>query len=410
MFEIVSQNPDIDFLGIQRPFLIGSGIAVVICILAIVLITPAFGIDFEGGTEIIVKFSKEMSAEEVRENAKAGGINPKQIQRYGAKGDGTWLIQTDRVSVVSGLTKEEAGENGVAAQDIVDTVNSELELDVKNMVWSPDQPKRMELEFPTDAEISPSNIAAAIEAHGLSDVKVTEQSEGGLNKFQVEFQGLQPLIESGLKKGFSDAYNPTSDNNIGIQRLESVGPQAGDQLRNSGIASLLIALFCILIYIALRFDIRYAPGAVAALTHDIIIAIGFFTFTQLEISLPIIAALLTIIGYSLNDTIVVFDRIRENLAEAIDEPMEIVSNTAINQTLSRTLITSLTTLLAVVSIAVIASGLIQNFAIALIVGVLIGTYSSVFVATPVMLAMNSFLEQRREANEILDKAKTQQTT
>ncbi len=410
MFEIVPHDLDIDFLGLQRPFGILSTIAVIACILAIIFITPAFGIDFKGGTEIIVKFGAELTTEEVRDGLETGGIQPDQIQRYGGEGEQTWMIQTAQASVVSARSAEEAGDNQISAEGIIDTVKSELDVDLEDWVWSSDQPNRMELQFPTDAEVNPETVTAAVEAHGLAEIEVEQQSAGGLNKYIVDFQGMQSLIENGLREGFGEAYQPGPDNGVGIQRLESVGPQAGEQLRNSGLASLLIALFCILIYIALRFDIRYAPGAVAALAHDITIAIGFFTFTQLEISLPIIAALLTIIGYSLNDTIVVFDRIRENLREAVDKPLPDVSNRAINQTLSRTLITSLTTLLAVIAIAVIASGLIQNFAIALIVGVVVGTYSSVFVATPVMLLMDSFLEQRREASEILDKAKSQQAS
>ena len=133
----------------------------------------------------------------------------------------------------------------------------------------------------------------------------------------------------------------------GLERLETVGPRVGEQLRNSGVLSLIVALLLILIYIAFRFDVRYAPGAVVALVHDVIISVGIFTVIEMEVSLPIIAALLTIVGYSLNDTIVVFDRIRENLTAIGDDDVPGVVNQSINETLSRTLMTSLTTLLAV---------------------------------------------------------------
>ncbi len=212
------------------------------------------------------------------------------------------------------------------------------------------------------------------------------------------------MVES-FAKEFGAAFDPGS----GLERMETVGARVGEQFRNAGILSILVALLFILIYIAFRFDVRYAPGAVAALAHDVIIAVGFFTVTGIEVSLPIIAALLTIVGYSLNDTIVVFDRIRENLESATDEPIDRVVNRSINETLSRTIITSLTTLLAVTAIAVLGGGLIQDFAIALIVGVVIGTYSSVFVASPIMLRMDNFLKARREADEILETQKSKQS-
>jgi preprotein translocase subunit SecF len=157
-----------------------------------------------------------------------------------------------------------------------------------------------------------------------------------------------------------------------------------------------VALFLILAYIAFRFDLRYAPGAVLALAHDVAISVGVFSLIQMEITLPTIAALLTVVGYSLNDTIVVFDRIREALADRGENEIEYTINQAISDTLSRTIMTSLTTLVAVGAIFVFGAGLIKDFAFALIVGIIVGTYSSVFVASPAMLFMHRYLATRRE--------------
>ena len=157
----------------------------------------------------------------------------------------------------------------------------------------------------------------------------------------------------------------------------------------------------ILIYIAFRFDVRYAPGAVLALAHDVAITVGVFTVIQMEISLPIIAALLTIVGYSLNDTIVIFDRIRESLAEQGDSDVVGTVNQSINRTLSRTTMTSLTTLLAVCAIYFFGGGLIKDFAFSLIIGIVVGTYSSIFIASPVMVFMDRYIRTRKASQRVM---------
>jgi len=169
-------------------------------------------------------------------------------------------------------------------------------------------------------------------------------------------------------------------------RSEWVGPKVGQQLRVAGISSLLYALVFIMLYIAVRFDLRFAPGAVAALIHDVVITMGIFTLVRVEVTLATVAALLTIVGYSLNDTIVVFDRIRENLTKIKERRLSLVINTSINETLSRTVLTSLTTLLVVVAILTVGwKTTLRDFSFALLIGVLVGTYSSIFVASPIVV-------------------------
>ena len=166
---------------------------------------------------------------------------------------------------------------------------------------------------------------------------------------------------------------------------ESVGSQIGSELKSRGIKAILLSLVGIIIYISLRFEFAYAMGAIAALAHDVLVTVGLFCLLGHELSMPIIAALLTIVGYSVNDTIVVFDRIREDLKLKQGLEYESVANLAINQTLSRTVLTSFTTLLTVIMLLVFGGGAVQDFALALLIGILAGTYSSIFVATPVML-------------------------
>ena len=167
-----------------------------------------------------------------------------------------------------------------------------------------------------------------------------------------------------------------------MRRVEFVGPQVGDELRDKGGLAMLYALIGILIYVAIRFEWRFSLGSVAALIHDVILVVGFFAITQIEFDLTVLAALLAVIGYSLNDTIVVFDRIRENFRRLRKATSESVINASINQTISRTLMTSITTLLVLIALFVFGGEVIHSFSIALIVGVIVGTYSSIFIASP----------------------------
>ena len=184
-----------------------------------------------------------------------------------------------------------------------------------------------------------------------------------------------------------------------MRRVEFVGSQVGDELRDKGGLAMLYALIGILIYIALRFEWRFSLGAVIALVHDVILVVGFFALTQVEFDLTVLAALLAVIGYSLNDTIVVFDRIRENFRRIRKENTQGVVNTSINQTLSRTLMTSITTLLVLLALFVFGGKVIHAFSIALIVGVVVGTYSSVYVASSSLLALNISREDLMPADK-----------
>jgi len=174
---------------------------------------------------------------------------------------------------------------------------------------------------------------------------------------------------------------------VELRRVEFVGPQIGDELRDQGGTAMLLALAGILIYVTLRFEFRFSVGAIIALVHDVIITVGFFAITQMEFDLTILAAILAIIGYSLNDTIVVFDRIRENYLKLRKATAEEAVNISINQTLSRTIVTSLTTLLVLIALFVFGGKVIHGFSLAMIVGVVVGTYSSIFVASSSLLYM-----------------------
>lgn len=211
----------------------------------------------------------------------------------------------------------------------------------------------------------------------------------------IEFGGHDEFLLRAQTTGSSEEFLSTmktalGDMNFEIRRVETVGPRIGRELRAEAIYAILIALVGILFYIWFRFDRFYALGSVAALVHDVMVTLGIFSLLNFEINLTIVAAFLTIVGYSLNDTIVVFDRIRENIGKYSRENLESVVNLSLNDTLSRTIITSLTTLIVVGTLFFIGGEVIKLFAFALIVGVLVGTYSSIYVASPVMI----YLENR----------------
>jgi len=204
-----------------------------------------------------------------------------------------------------------------------------------------------------------------------------------VEKSSESMKNLSDLIKEGLAREFGkDAFI--------VERVEVVGPQVGHDLRKKALFALLYAMIGVLIYITFRFEFRFAVGAIVALVHDVMITVGVFSLLNKEFTLPIIAAILTIVGYSLNDTIVVFDRIRERFAMKRKEAYEETINRSINETLSRTLLTSLTTLFVVVILLVLGGEVIHDFAFALTVGVAVGTYSSIFIASPVLVLFQRF--------------------
>ncbi len=248
----------------------------------------------------------------------------------------------------------------------------------------------IELQFEKDIAIS--DARSAVGRAGFDNIEVKNFGSNREILIRVEEQEVNTEISDAIKASLTEAF---SDNPYEVRMVEKVGPKIGAELRGAAILAVLIALFCILLYISWRFEFGFAIGAIAALFHDVIITLGVFSVLGLEISLAIVAAFLTIVGYSLNDTIVVFDRIRENLKVLRRESYESIVNRSINQSLSRTIVTSLTTLVVVVILYAFGGEVIHNFAFALIVGVLIGTYSSIFIASPIIVEW----EKRRDSKK-----------
>lgn len=265
----------------------------------------------------------------------------------------------------------------------------------------------VELNYQQSVEIS--EVRDHLEEAGLEDtivqffgtsrdimVRIPADAEGSSAKLSDRItQALRGKVgetlsgapRAGMQQCIKEGSTALVDCEVQMRRVEFVGPQVGDELTEQGGLAMLYALIGILIYVGWRFEWRFALGSVAALVHDVLFTVGFFSVFQLDFSLPVLAAVLAVIGYSLNDTIVVFDRIRENFRKMRKGDSTSIMNQSINQTLRRTILTSLTTLLVVSTLLLVGGEVIRGFSTALFIGVLVGTYSSIFVASPVVMLL-----------------------
>ena len=239
----------------------------------------------------------------------------------------------------------------------------------------------IEVGYTAPAELK--QIRSALDGAGLSGAIV--QHFGTAQDVLIRLAPREGMKSAELSGAVLNTLQSTGD--VTMRRVEFVGPQVGDELTEDGGLAVLFSLFAILIYVALRFEYRFSVGAVAALVHDVILTLGVFSLLQIEFDLTVLAAILAVIGYSLNDTIVVFDRIRENFRKLRKGTPVEITNFSLNQTLSRTLMTSVTTLIVLLALFFLGGEIIHGFALALIVGVVVGTYSSIYVASNTILAL-----------------------
>jgi len=366
----------IDFVGKRKPFILLSTI-LVICAIVIVLVkqlsgTINWGIDFAGGTVIDMEFDKEIDAAEVRKTVTDLGYKKNVIQRSGlgnTDGKAQYIIRVERIAILDGAD--------------ADKLNAGLEKKFGKKLmrfdFNEDSGDQFDLRFTEEIkekEIKAvvSSLADEVGKKELENVTLKRQGKVEQFRFLVLMTGVATQVERAMKEKFPDA-NPH------LRKVEFVGPQVGKKLRTDGILAMIYAIAGILAYVAFRFNFQFAPGAVLALAHDSIITIGVFALFGLEFNLTFVAAILTVIGYSVNDTIVVYDRIRENMARIRSQSLDKVVNSSLNEVLNRTILTSVTTVLALMGLLVLGFGEIKDFAIAMAFGVVIGTYSSIYVAS-----------------------------
>jgi preprotein translocase subunit SecF len=247
------------------------------------------------------------------------------------------------------------------------------------------------VEIRLDQPIPLQEIRSVVEGAGFAGTEVTKFGAENEYLIKVKAVGQAAAVADQIKEVLTAGI---TGHEIEIRRTETVGPKIGAELKEAAFWAIIYSLLGIVVYISWRFQLRFAIAAIIALIHDVVFTLGIFSVVGLEVSLAVIAAILTIVGYSLNDTIVVFDRIRENLHSKRRENYEKLVNSSLNETLSRTIITSLTTMFVVLSLVIFGGAVIRDFAVTLLIGVVVGTYSSLFIASPVLVEWQNWKAAR----------------
>ena len=376
------RNTNIDFLGKKWYFLAFSLVFSVagICSMLFWHHIP-LGIDFKGGTLVYVKFSHAPDDNAVRAAMDRAGLHNARIQSYGGPGSNEELID---LSVQE--TSEQALDQGqIKIVDALETNAPAGKQDLNNassLALAAYLLRNDPLHLEANA---PQKYTAAAQA--IADYRKTQ---GGVLASMDDLKGVtEPGVLASLKDGFF-----LSD--FGVYEVEIVGPQVGAQLQKQAILATLYSLLGMLVYLGFRFELIYGVAAVITVFHDTLITVGAFSLTNKPISLTVIAAILTLIGYSNNDTIVVFDRIRENLKLMRREKLADVVNRSINQTLSRTILTAGLTFLTVLALFLFGGEVLHGFSFALVIGILIGTYSSIAIAAPILVAYQDWRTNRNK--------------
>ncbi len=382
------KNANIDFLGKKWYFIAFSLIFSVAGVVSLIVHHgPNWGIDFRGGTLVYVKFSHTPDDNAVRAAMDRAGLHNARIQSYGGAGSNEELIdlpvqETSEQALDQGKIKIISALQRNAPPDKQD-LNNTSSLSLKAYLLKKDA-----LHLGTDAQQKYAAAAQAI-------VDYRDKTLGGVLSSMDQLRGVtDPAVLAALQDGFF-----LSD--FGVYQVEIVGPQVGSQLRKQAFLATVYSLGGMLVYLAFRFELIYGVAAVITVFHDTLITIGAFSLTGKPISLTVIAAILTLIGYSNNDTIVVFDRIRENLKLMRREKLADVVNRSINQTLSRTILTAGLTFLTVLALFLFGGEVLHGFSFALVIGILIGTYSSIAIAAPILVAYQDWRSNRNKPPVII---------
>src|SRR6266404_4024444 len=374
------KNTNFDFLGKKWPFIIASLVLTAAGVGSLAMKGgPSYGIDFKGGALMYLRFNQEPPVQQIRSalhDKIKGEISVQQI--------------TGHPEVMVGTEITDEKELNTNRQIIEDTLRSTFgggsgKLDVNNSSTGQLVERLREPLLQAGVAMSEQELQDTVK-----NIEEYRAQHGGLLRSFDELSGVKgvtPAVIQALKKECS--LGPFT-----ILSAEMVGPKVGADLRRQAILATLYALGGMLVYIAFRFEWIYGVAAVIAVFHDTIITIGLFSIFNKEISLTVVAALLTLVGYSMNDTIVVFDRIRENLKILRRESLETLINKSVNQTLSRTILTSGLTFLTALSLFLFGGQVLNSFSFALVVGIIVGTYSSIFIASPILVFWQNFLDSR----------------
>lgn len=363
---LVRPDISIDFVG--KRYIAGavSAVLVVLSLGLFFFVGPNWGIDFTGGTEIHLDFEDPIEISEVRGALGRLGLGEDAVQQIGTAEDGEYVVRIQDPTFGTGGLEEE----------VTGALHSEFGAD-----WISESKFDVEVGARITVRYNGNPVTIEQVQQAVSVIQGAQAQEApDDNTIYIRVPGLSAKIESVIQ-------STLPDRGFKVLRVDSVGPKVGGELRQQGLLAIGITLILVLVYVAFRFDLAFAPGAVLALFHDVSLVVGVFTLTGHEFNLPMIGALLTIIGYSLNDTIVIYDRIRENMTRYRRKDLPNLVNVSVNETLGRTLATSMTTMMAMTAFLFLGGPVIETFALAIMMGVIFGTYSTVYVASPTILLM-----------------------
>jgi len=387
-----------DFMKMRRYWITFSILISLASLVSLFWPGPNYGTDFRGGTEIEVAFKKPTTAGQIREAVTHSGqfSEPDVVQVQNEKEHSQFLIRVQEISTVNDATKDQLkkalclGIEGAATDACPDRVRaSEIKFSAGgdkigvryDNITDEDLAvitKQIKTVKDVTLRAEPKDCATAVHREDRNKLRCNPQITNARDhrvEIQLQSKGDQLLDVLRAKLG-ADTVPETP------LRVEWVGPKAGKQLRDSARNALAIAIVFIMIYLAFRFDLRFAPGVVLACVHDALVVLGAFVITRREVTLSTIAVALTIVGYSMNDTVVVYDRIRENLGKHRGKSFGEIINLSVSETLSRTILTSGATMLSVLAFFIWGTGVIKDFAFGMVVGIVAGTYSSIYVAAP----------------------------
>ncbi len=377
----------IDFMKYRKVFIWVSILLLVVACAELFFLTGLnLGIDFAGGTQLTLRLRDSGSPEELRRTFENAGMREAQIQRYG-DGDSEFLIKTP----VVGGSEEGSGTA------MIDALNADFNSDAAGRLdlnqRGADAVASLLYEADPDSRVGVDEVAARTEYATVAAAVLERRKTLTIFNSWDQLDNVEGLSDAALTtlkdKAFFGAFH--------VLQNENVGPQIGSELRTKGVLAVVLSFFGMLLYIWFRFELRFGIGALVAVVHDFMITLGLFALLNFEFNLSTIAAFLTLVGYSVNDSVVIFDRVRENMRRFKRRPLLEVINLSLNQTLSRTILTSGTTLLVLISLFTLGGEVIRGFAFVLMIGVVIGTYSSIFVASPFALAWEKYFGRETRA-------------
>ncbi|MCG3174148.1 MAG: hypothetical protein GMKNLPBB_02372 [Myxococcota bacterium] len=371
-------NTNFDFVGKRRFFAAFSVVGAVISFVLLFYPGMNYGIDFEGGTEMQIRFGKSVETDQLRASLTRFGLQKADPVTVDGSNNTRYVVRMESYSTVDAATIGKIKEG----------IRGKYQSDLTRLDINEESGEKYEAKLRRDA--TPDEFNSIFTAAGVTNARVECLGSAPSVTCKAELPGLPEKLIEHLRKDLGDP-------GVISEGVESVSAQIGQQLIQDGFWAVVFSVIGILIYILIRFDMRFAPGAVVATVHDTLMTLGILVISRVEFNMTVLAAMLTIVGYSINDTIVVFDRIRENLQRFGSMGIAEVINRSINETLSRTIMTGCTTLVATFALMFFGGETLFGFGFAMTFGIIVGTYSSIYIASPVIIYLEEQFGEQKSA-------------